>query len=82
MLIRSCRAENQHSRLTRGNENRMDIKCYFYIAEDQIKVMCVECYKNHQQGWLWTDSLGEKEIKCSICGKIINKFSNNVENLC
>ena len=56
----------------------MDIKCYFYIAENKVKAMCSNCYEDHKQGWMWNYGFGEKQIKCSICDKIINKISNNV----
>jgi hypothetical protein len=47
-------------------------KCYFYIANEIIKAMCVKCYEDHKQGWLWADGFGDNEIKCSICNTIIN----------
>ena len=34
--------------------------------------MCLKCYEDHKQGWLWTEGFGEKQIKCSICDEIIN----------
>ena len=56
-------------------------KCYFYIVEDMIKAMCLKCYEDHQQGWLWSEGLGEKEIRCSICNKIINNDKKNTHTV-
>lgn len=47
--------------------------CYFYINEGVIRALCVPCGKSFTgEKWFWPADLGENEIKCSVCSKIIN----------
>ena len=56
--------------------------CYFYIdptkpeEERRIEAKCVSCQKEEDAGWFWNGKIkgyGKFEIKCSVCGKIINE---------
>ena len=52
--------------------------CYFYIKEGVIKALCLTCGQTFSDDkWFWPADLGENEIKCSICSKIINNDKKN-----
>jgi hypothetical protein len=65
----------------------MSENCYFWLdlevpeAVRTMSIFCIQCHdeKYRNVGWLWEGSkkgYGPFDYKCTICGKMIHKGSN------
>lgn len=62
-----------------NNLNKEHIKdCYFYIDNERVKAMCVDCHRQYKLGWFYPagkTGYGPWDIICSKCDQVIYKYN-------
>jgi hypothetical protein len=61
-------------------EKRMQKDCYWYIVDEKMAALCVECAHKLQTGFFWKGSklgYGNYNLSCSVCNAPLHLIEEN-----